>query len=130
MHVYRLEFQSTGTGPYISIEQHPIIRDMIFHHCKDSDKFNMNRPDVHEDVRFFRPNCDVCGCETIDQLQYWFKGYLEDLLKIPDMVIAEYNISKRDVKFSRSGLQIAFPKDNAMCTKKSKRVEDFIYYRT
>ncbi|TXR49877.1 hypothetical protein [Phyllobacterium endophyticum] len=76
MRVYRIEVRDTGTGPF-----HQIGMGCVEKHTKDglgytrSDLCPYSGPSVREDCPGFEVDQDVCGCESVRDLQtFWFKS--------------------------------------------------------
>ncbi len=102
--VYRIEHETAGTGPFGRS-----LRDALSAHCHQHPALCH---EVDEDCLGFVSGYHVCAVEWRSQLEEWFGPFQAPLLAV-GFALIEYEPLRTNVLHSKSGKQVAFPKDAA-----------------
>jgi hypothetical protein len=121
MLVYRIEHPSDGKGPYSGRSDYEKegVQDWLdgdFEELHQAhDPFSTPHPLVNEIDGFERG--DLCGCESLDKLRDWFKGFLDSLHDC-GFVVVTYEVPAEHVH--TDGLQVCFsPAHGTKCKTES-----------
>lgn len=112
MLIYRIEHKESGKGPYTSYgwNNKPVVVNQMFrHHNRDLD----NKPCAWQDIDGWNSSVMFCACESLEQLEEWFDGYFDDMLRIRKLRLRVYEVNEHFIYRGRSRKQLGFIKDEA-----------------
>ncbi len=113
MLVYRIEHPSDGIGPYSSRNGQDTeeLRDWLNGDSAELHRAHDPRSTPHplvSEIDDFRIGF-LCGCESIEKLRDWFRGFLDSLHDC-GFVVVTYEVPEEYVH--TDGLQVCFPPEH------------------